>query len=150
MIMDNAVRFLTKKITSNYATVTKERRTRQWLFETTTVSSVVLWFCLHQLVSAAESAASDVSCDVIWAIRDCILSASLAKCLPRVCTSRSWRRSRVSWAVFLFYIRAHDTPASKLVTTSTLWTDKHTRKRFCHIFHKTQSILIKFSTCFPD
>ena len=55
----------------------------------------------HQLVGAA---ACDVSCDVIWAIRDCIRSASLAKCRSRVCTSRNWWRSRVSWAVFRFYI----------------------------------------------
>ena len=32
---------------------------------------------------------------------------------------------------------------------TTLWTEKNTQKCCCNIFHKTQSILIKFGTRCP-
>ena len=35
-------------------------------------------------------------------------------------------------------------------TAYTLWTEKHTKMCFCHNFHKTQSILIKFGVHCPE
>ena len=54
---------------------------------------------VNQSVAAADC---DVSWDVIWVMREFILSTSLANCLPLRCTSRNWWWSLVNWAAFLF------------------------------------------------
>ena len=47
--------------------------------------------------------------------------------------------------------KKYNGPASGYVVLyNTLWIEKNTPKCFCHIFYKTQSILIKFGVYYPE